>query len=232
MKPADDNSAIASSDASTLVDCWNRIGVMGDGSCAKLAEVVHCRNCHVFSTARALLLDRTPPPGYQREWTKHFSQAKPPVTPGNISVVIFRTGAEWLALSTRVFHEVAERRPMHSVPHRQTGIVLGLVNFRGELLICVSLAKLLGISDENPPQKLWKPDDRLMVVEWQGSFLAFPVDEIHGVHRYHPDELKDIPATLGKSASAFTHGILPWQSRMVGCLDEERLFTTLNRSLA
>jgi chemotaxis-related protein WspD len=231
MNLPDEKNAVVS-DASSLVDCWNRIGVMGDSSCAKLAEFVHCRNCHVYSTARAQLLDRTPPPGYQIEWTKHFSQARTPATPGKVSVVIFRVGAEWLALSSRAFHEIAERRQMHSVPHRQSGVVLGLVNFRGELLICVSLARLLGIPNENPPHNSWQPDDRLMVVEWEKNFLVFPVDEIHGVHRYHPDELKSAPATVANSASALTHGILAWQDRSVGCLDEERLFATLNRSLA
>lgn len=230
MNPTENESGITSSDV--IVDCWNRIGVMGDGSCAKLGEVVHCRNCPVYSSARAQLLDRTPPPGYQREWTKHFSQARAATTPGKVSAVIFRIGAEWLALCTRAFHEVAERRPMHSVPHRQNGIVLGLINFRGELLVCVSLSRLLGIADEHPPQPLWKPDDRLMIVEWDGKFLAFPVDEIHGIHRYHADEPKSVPATVGNCKSAFTHGVLEWQNRTVGCLDEERLFATLNRSLA
>ena len=45
-------------------------------------------------------------------------------------------------------------RLIHSLPHRRQGIVLGLVNVRGELLICVSLARLLGIvPDPHPPSR-------------------------------------------------------------------------------
>lgn len=213
-------------------DCWNKIGVNGDGTCAELAKFVHCRNCPVYSAAGALLLDRDLPSGYRRDWTEYFACEKKRVVPGKLSVVIFRIGAEWLALPTRAFQEVAERRKIHSLPHRQHAVVLGLVNVRGELLICVCLGWLLGIDREagaKPPRAL---GDRLVVTEWRGSRLALPVNEIHGIHRYDPDEVKEAPATVSRAGSGFTRGMLPWQGRMVGCLDEELLFSTLNRSLS
>lgn len=223
---------VVSSETGELVDCWNQIGVMGDGSCAKLAEVVHCRNCQVYSAARAQLLDRQLPQDYRREWTEHFSKAKTSAAPGKNSVVIFRIGTEWLALSTHVFQEVAERRPIHSLPHRRNGILLGLTAIRGELLICVSLEGLLGIRQEDDSQKAGQSTERLMVTEWEGNLLTFPVNEIHGIHRYHQDELKSIPATVANAATSFTQGIFNWQNQTVGCLDETKLFQALNRSLA
>src|SRR6202051_4814439 len=81
-------------------DCWNKIGVNGDGTCRELEQFVHCRNCSVYSAAAAHLLDREPPAGYRRDWTEQFSRAKKRVTPGKMSVVIFRIGSEWLALPT------------------------------------------------------------------------------------------------------------------------------------
>ena len=36
-----------------LNDCWNKIGVRGDGSCPELARHVHCRNCPVYSASAA-----------------------------------------------------------------------------------------------------------------------------------------------------------------------------------
>ncbi len=42
--------------------------------------------------------------------------------------------------------EVTNLRPIHSLPHRRSGVMLGLANVRGELLICVSLAMLLGVA--------------------------------------------------------------------------------------
>jgi len=232
MKPKEEPGIVVGGDAASVRDCWNQIGVMGDSSCGKLAEVAHCRNCPVYSTARAQLLDRQLPPDYRLEWTQRFSQSKPPLTTEKISVVVFRIAGEWLALSTQTFHEVTARRPIHSLPHRRNSVVLGLVNFRGELVICVSLARLLGIAQERGSEKSRQTGGWLMITEQEEGFLAFPVDEILGIHRHAPDELKALPATVANSGSNFTHGILSWQNHTVGCLDEDRLFSALNGSLA
>lgn len=126
--------------------CWNEIGVKGNGTCPELQKVIHCRNCPVYSKAGVQLLDRPLLPGYRRAWTEHFAQKRKLAAPARRSALLFRINAEWLALPTPAFQEVAERRPVHSLPHRRQGIVLGLVNVRGELLICVSLGRLLGLA--------------------------------------------------------------------------------------
>ncbi len=138
--PAPTNTAVQ-----TLDTCWNRIGVYGDGECAELKKFIHCRNCGVFSAAAHKLLDRPLPETYRQEWTRHFAQTEKALQPAKKSAVVFRLKAEWLALPTHTFQEVGERRPIHSLPHRRDGIVLGLVNVRGELLICVALDRFLGL---------------------------------------------------------------------------------------
>ena len=109
--------------------------------------------------------------------------------------------------------------------------MLGLTNIRGELLICVSLDRLVGLDREVRKEKAHTIYERLLVVQWHGSRFVFPVDEVHGIQRYHPDELKEVPATLAKNAANYSRGILSWRNKSVGCLDEELLFYTLNRSL-
>jgi chemotaxis-related protein WspD len=126
-------------------DCWRVIGVQGNGSCAELQQFVHCRNCPVYSAAALQLLDRPLWPEYLREHTRHYAEARRPATPARLSLLVFRLAHEWLALPTVAFQEVVERRFIHSLPHRRQGIVLGLVNVRGELIVCVSLARLLGL---------------------------------------------------------------------------------------
>ena len=214
-----------------VFDCWNKIGVNGDGTCAELDNFVHCRNCPVYSAAARQLLDRSPPLDYRRGWVERFSRAKNRVTPGKMSAVIFRIGTEWLALPTKAFQEVAEQRRIHSLPHRRQGILLGLINIRGELLLCISLGRLLGIQPDHARETPSNPGNRLVVTQWRGSLLTFPVDEVHGVLRYHPEELKEAPATVARSNCNLTRGLLPWQGKLVGCLDEDLLFSTLNRSL-
>jgi chemotaxis-related protein WspD len=216
--------------ASETVDCWNKIGVAGDGSCVELPKVAHCRNCEVYAAAGARRLDRALPLNYRRDWTERFAREKKHIAPGWISAVIFRLGPEWLALPTRAFQEVTEMRPIHSLPHRQHSVVLGLINVRGELLICVSLARLLGIKGVLQPETP-QARPRLVVAEWQRSVVAFPVDEIQGIHRYQSGELRPAPGAA-PADSIFATGLLPWRHKLAGILDADLVFSTLNRSLS
>ena len=211
--------------------CWNQIGVHGNGSCPELQKFIRCRNCPVYSNAAVRLLDRPLLPQYRKDWTEHFARPKQLAAPAKASALVFRIGEEWLGLGTQAFQEVAERRPVHSLPHRQGGIVLGLVNIRGELLICVSLGRLLGLEHTLPGHAARRTYDRLLVTGWDGNRLVFPADEVRGIHRFQVSELTEPPATLAKSNFSYTQGLLSWAGRTVGLLDAERVFSALNRSL-
>src|SRR5262249_29414930 len=153
------------------------------------------------------LLDRPLTEDYRREWTAHFALEKKPAVQTRLSAVIFRIGADWLALPTQAFQEVAERRRIHSLPHRRQGVVLGLANVRGELLICVALGRLLGLRAASSLLAVEIGRDRLLVAAWQGARLAFPVDEVRGIHRFESREVREIPATVAKSQTNFSEGI-------------------------
>jgi chemotaxis-related protein WspD len=219
---------------SKIHDCWNRIGVWGDGSCKELARAVHCRNCDVYSAAAGQVLDREIDAKYLEDWAQHFRVEKQAVTRDTAAVVIFRIGAEWLALPAAVFHEVCDLRPIHSLPHRRNGTVLGLANVRGALLVCVSLHSLLGI-DPAPASATAQRrlvHERLLVASRDGERLVFPVDEVHGIHRFHPTQLGEAPASVARSAATYTRAMLPWQEKSVGVLDDDLLFYSLNKSFA
>jgi chemotaxis-related protein WspD len=215
-----------------ISDCWNKIGVSGDSSCPELSRHVHCRNCPVYSAAGAELLNRALPANYRQDWTEYFSKEKKRAAPGKLSAVIFRIGPRWFGLPTQAFQEVAEYRAIHTLPHRQDGLVLGLVNFRGELLVCVSLSRLLGMERESVRERPCKVYERLVIAEWQGNLLTFPVHEVHGIHRYNPEDLQELPAATAPGDATFTRGMLDWGGKRVGCLDEDSLFSALNRSLS
>jgi len=172
------------------------------------------------------------PDGYRRAWTLHYAQKKATSKPARISALIFRLQNEWLALPTQAFQEVAERRLIHSLPHRRQVIVLGLANVRGELVICVSLGRALGVENVATRPNLRTMYNRLLVARWEGQRLAFPVDEVHGIHRFDLGQLKPPPAVLSKSAHTYSRGVLQWQQQTVGFLNAESLFSFLNRSLA
>jgi chemotaxis-related protein WspD len=217
-----------------VVDCWNTIGVHGDGSCRKLAEHIHCRNCPTYTAAASVLLDRDLPAAYLDEWTNYFSRGSRVEEPDSESIVVFRIGDEWLGLPTAVFSEFVELRAIHSLPHRRNGVLLGLTNVRGELLICVSLEKVLGIVKEAKTKKQQQRAayQRLVVIHDQDSRIVFPVDEVHGIHKFHPGEFTEVPATVAKATATYARAMLPWEGRAIGCLDDQLLFYTLHRSLA
>jgi chemotaxis-related protein WspD len=148
--------------------------------------------------------------------------------------VLFRVGLEWLALPTALFQEIAALRPIHSLPHRRGGAVLGLGNVRGELIVCLSLAHVLAIEPvpAGGAEGVSRAHQRLLVIQRDGQRIAFPVDEVHGVHRFHRRELQAVPATVARAAAAHTAAVLRWRDHTVGCLDDARLWATLNRSLA
>jgi chemotaxis-related protein WspD len=215
-------------------DCWNRIGVRGSRTCGELREHIHCRNCPVYSAAAAQLRNSEVPPGQLAEWTELVARGTTAQAPRSASAVIFRIESEWLALTTRLFEEITDRRPIHSLPHRHRGTVLGIANIRGELLVCISLRQVLALEPamQRPAAALHAPFGRMLVVQRQGSRAVFPVDEVHGIERFDPQELSEIPSTLSKGTTAYARAVLPWRDRTVGLLDDAKLFQTLNRSLA
>ncbi len=216
--------------------CWNSIGNFGDKSCPELQRHIRCLNCEVFRAAAATLLNRKTPEGYLEFWTERIAGPRHAKPAGTRSIVIFRIGEEWLALPTEVFLEVVELRPIHTLPHRQDALVRGLTMVRGELLICIALPQLLGFE---APASLLQTDrksgrsvyERLLVIGQDGERVVFSVNEVHVGVRYHPDDLTPVPATVAQSATPYTTGLLTWEDRSVGILDETLLFYALRRRL-
>ncbi len=227
-------TAPAHAQAPPVDACWNRIGVRGDQSCPKLVEHIHCRNCPVFAGAARTLLDRPLPAGYVADWSSYFAEAK---APGNLetrSAVIFRLGAEWFALPTELFDEITEARRIHALPHRRNPVVLGLVNVRGELIICVSLHALLGLAETAlaGAERGSLAQPRLVVIRHGSGPIAFRVDEVQPTFRFDENALRNVPATVVKARSNYTKGLLAWGEQSVGYLDAERIVQAVNQSLA
>jgi len=109
----------------------------------------------------------------------------------------------------------------------------GLVNVRGQLTICLALEQLFQSSAPASPVRARQSvlSRRLVVAAMQGHRVAFEADEVHGSHRFDPDSLRSVPATVAKSVASFTTDLLPWRDHTVGLLDAELLFHALGRRL-
>ncbi len=219
-------SAPSDSSAPSLDDCWNRIGFKGDRSCGELPQVGHCHNCPVFATAAERLFARPLPDACVAERSARFERVEADSGP-TLAVLVFRVGEEWLALDVSVLIEVGEPRVVHRMPHRRERLLRGVVNVRGELQLCVSLAELLGITpsqvaDSSPVQSGW-----LLVAEHEQGRWALAVDEVAGVRRIPRDRLTAIPVTAAHGKQAFAEGVFLDGERRVGLLDANRLFRAL-----
>lgn len=245
---------------SKLNTCWNQIGIAGDRSCPELLSFIHCRNCPVYSIEGRRLLERNIPDGYMQEWATLLATTTVQATvsssqggasngaasgnalPGvkSIAVVIFRVQSEWLALPAHLFKEITPPSSIHTIPHRSNQILLGLVNIRGELQMCVSLAHLLALEtaqletaqSTTATGSIVNP--RMMVLEREGeegdrlaNRWVFPVEEIYGIQRFQLNELKPAPTNVAKSTNTYTKGLISWRGTHVSLIDDELLFYTL-----
>jgi len=230
--------------------CWSKIGVFSREapSCPLLPRVIHCQNCEVYSTAGRTLFERQAPTDYADEWTSALRLGKQADEIEALSLLVFRIGTEWLALPTTALRQVSDVRPIHALPHRSDAMLLGVVNVRGQIRLCCSLATLLGIEQrpDDPRNASSLAYPRMIVAEGAADHWVFPVDEIDGVRRFRRRHLRDVPATVGKDRAHVTRavvefgedvllasergeGALPFQARQVGYLDHERLFEALRQ---
>ena len=217
-------------------DCWNRIGVWSTAEerCPELSNVVHCRNCSVYSATGRLLLDREASPEYLQEWTTLLAEEKKDVRTVTKSAFVFRAGTDWLALPTSVIRQVVDMGTIHSIPHLNNPVIRGLVNIQGKLEVCVSIGAVLGLEREehDDSDTGYVAPERLIVTHKEGKILAFPVSEIMGVVRYQPEMMRDLPITVSGSKAVYTEGILLHKNLDIGFLKDRLLFKTLTKDLA
>lgn len=228
--------------------CWNQIGVGGDRSCVELETAIHCRNCPVYATAGRGLLEREVPLDYLNERTIALAQSQTESTSlqlsdttqqaafrversaDTLSAIVFRLGNECFALPMSVLQEVTHPVPIHTIPHRRSEVVLGLVTIRGEILLCASLHHVLGLTtpaasgDEQTIQ-------RMLVVGTRDRFWVFPVDEVLRISRFHPSQLTATPVVVSQATETYTQGVIDWQSKKVNYLEAELLLHSLDRKL-
>ena len=91
-----------------MKDCWNQIGVWSRqaAKCDKLPEVVHCRNCEVYTNAGRQALERRVSEEYSEQWMQTYAQVQSEARRKADSLVAFRLGKEWFGLSTLYFKSI------------------------------------------------------------------------------------------------------------------------------
>jgi len=206
--------------------CCKTTGVFGDGSCPRLADLIHCRNCPEYARAGRLLFDRPQPAAEREQWTELLSREKETEPPGMVSAVVFKVSCEWFALKTAFLQEITDLRPVHTVPYRSNAAFKGLANINGELLLCLDPAPAVGLAPEPAAVR------RMIVAVKDGHRFALLVEDIRGVHRIAPGAITRPPATVAKAPAALTSGLFALDGTTIGLLDEQLFFEALAGSIA
>ena len=191
--------------------CWRVIGVQGgDHTCERLEEVLHCRNCPVYAHAARALLQRDSVAQPDDEALLGLRRATTRDT-----ALVFRLGRQWLGLPPALVLEVAANPPVRRLAHRTSGRVEGVVNVRGELRLCVSLAELLGLGSRvSVPATA-----RLVLVDDASGPLAFRCDEVRGLQAFEESQVQQAPDTLRPPLDGCVRALLPEERGAIALLD-------------
>jgi chemotaxis-related protein WspD len=212
--------------------CWRTIGVWGrdEPRCPELPRVVHCRNCEIFQEAGRGMLAREPGDAYGADWATALAElpsaASGPIEPA----IIFRAGDELLALPLATVSEVHEWRSIRRVPHRRNDVLLGIVNVRGEIELCVALEVLFGGRPRDV--SMVPPGGRMIAIGAGRTEWILAVDETLGLSDVALDALETVPATLYKSDGVFVRGLFEHSGQRVGIIDAELLLATLRQRVS
>jgi len=218
-----------------IVNCWNSIGVWGRERprCPLLVEVIHCRNCDKYVAAGQHALQRPVPDEYQQEWTRILARKKETDVGHHLTVIIFRVGDEWFSLPVNYLQQVETRRAIHSIPHRNSAIVKGVVNVSGEVKMCFSLGALLGIEQASLLDSTQRTAvyEGLVVLKHGKRSYVFPVTEVLELARITLEDVKAVPSTVSAAAASYLLGLVQYGELHIGHLDADLIMAGFERSL-
>lgn len=192
---------------------------------------------HAVQASRAdaiqRLLDRPVTPADLAAGTE--MAARPPQSrmTRSVRVLLFRLGNETAALPAKVLRRVTPHARVSPIPHRTSGVLRGICNIRGELVLCADLRRLLGLADPEGEPGAFASDPRRMVVLGPAdNSWVFEVDALMGVENVDPSTFREPPMTVGHSIGDYTVGVSEIGGRCVTILDGERILAGFKAGLA
>lgn len=162
------------------------------------------------------------------------SAAKPPDVAelGRVGIVLFGLGEETLALPASVVRRVTPFAAPVRIPHRSSGILRGVCNVRGEIVLCADLRGLLGMpAIVNGDAGASLEAKRTMVIGPTQASWAFEVDSLRGIGRIDHSALAPAPLTVEHALGAFVAGLAEIDGARVTVLDGERILAGFKAAL-
>jgi chemotaxis-related protein WspD len=219
---------MTTSDMDEPSPCWRIVGVSGDGSCEALIEHVHCRNCPVFARAAEQALERAATVPDANALAAIAESVQRPLR--SRSALVFRIGANWLALDVAWVQQIAPTARPHAIPHRTGAGLAGLVNVQGQLVVAVDLRRLIG-EPADPVRPTSGSRPRLVVVQLDGETWAFTSEDVPGVMTLPDVASAEPPATLRPPLAELAAGLFDWERGHLVLLRPDPLRAALRRAV-
>ncbi|MGH7245219.1 MAG: chemotaxis protein CheW [Phycisphaerales bacterium] len=150
---------------------------------------------------------------------------------GRVGIVLFGLAGETLALPATVVRRVTPYSGPVRIPGRSTGVLCGVCNVRGELLLCGDLRRLLGLPARAAEANTSNDALRTMVIGPASASWAFEVDALHGIGRINSSALATAPLTVEHALGAFVAGLAEVDGKAVTVLDGERILAGFKAAL-
>ena len=163
------------------------------------------------------IFERPLPAGYREELGALVAARPVDLTPKLGSILLFQLGEVRLALPARVAAGVAPVLHIARVPHRSGTVLLGLVAFRGDILPCCSLRRILDLAESEGDAGTART---LILEESPGRRWAVPIDAVLGVRTQQGEGL-GVPPPL---AAHWVQGSFADEAGEFHLLDPEVLF--------
>jgi chemotaxis-related protein WspD len=170
------------------------------------------------------------PPDYRDELRALEAESAATVALRRGSILLFQLGELRLALPTRVASAVAPVLHIARIPHRSGTVLLGVAAFRGEILPCCSLSRVLDLPAS--AEQAAAAGRTLILEESAGRRWAVPIDGVLGVRagaaqHEQPDASKAAPI-----AAQWIVGSVVEESGVFHVLDHEVLFRQITLATA
>ena len=175
---------------------------------------------------RASLFDRPLPEGYRDEISSLIADRPPDPPRETGSMLLFQLAGLRLALPTRIASAVATVLHIARIPHRSGTVLLGLAAFRGDILPCCSLARILDLPAEPQNEATART---LILQESPGRLWAVPIDAVLGVRIVATDV--DSPPS-GPLATQWLRATFHDEAGDFHLLDDELLFRQITLATA
>jgi purine-binding chemotaxis protein CheW len=135
-----------------------------------------------------------------------------------LQLVGFHVGGEEFVIDILRVQEIIRTQQLTRVPN-SPDFMEGVMNLRGKIIPVIALRKRFGL-EEAPPDK----QNRIVVVEIQGSVLGFVVDAVSEVLRIPADTVEP-PPRLSPVEREYVAGVGKLGDRLLILLDADRLMS-------